>query len=237
MSSIGFDVAIIGGGLVGCMTAYALRKRGRSVVVLERGHVGGESSGVSFGSLRLQGQHDAELPLALRAQDIWESIEAELGESVEFVRHGHVHLALNAEHHARLENNARQCRAQPRRAQQWFNPDLSKGHRQTHQQRQLRHCIPITRGDGRDNRWTSLQVHKGKFFESMFSNAYRLTRYRRANCPRPSVALQIDNKIIRLVRHLLWHRPYIRNARIISPYIRESFGHSYINLSVGIGGA
>jgi len=112
MSSIDFDVAIIGGGLVGCMTAYALRKRGRSVVVLERGHVGGESSGVSFGSLRLQGQHDAELPLALRAQDIWESIEAELGESVEFVRHGHVHLALNAEHHARLENNARQCRAQ-----------------------------------------------------------------------------------------------------------------------------
>jgi sarcosine oxidase subunit beta len=111
MSGLDVDVAIVGGGLVGCMTAYALRRRGRSVAVLERGHVGGESSGVSFGSLRLQGQHDVELPLALRAQAIWETIEAELGESIEFVRHGHVHLALNAEHQARLERNASHGRA------------------------------------------------------------------------------------------------------------------------------
>lgn len=111
MSGTDVDVAIVGGGLIGCMTAYALRKRGRSVVLLERGHVGGESSGVSFGSLRLQGQHEAELPLALRAQEIWETIEAELGESIEFVRHGHVHLALSAEHQARLERNACHGRA------------------------------------------------------------------------------------------------------------------------------
>lgn len=111
MSGIDVDVAIVGGGLIGCMTAYALRKRGRSVAVLERGRVGSESSGVSFGSLRLQGQHAVELPLALRAQEIWETIEAELGESIDFVRHGHVHLALNDEHVTRLERNARYGRA------------------------------------------------------------------------------------------------------------------------------
>ncbi len=111
MSGIDVDVAIVGGGLIGCMTAYALRKRGRSVAVLERGRVGGESSGVSFGSLRLQGQHAVELPLALRAQEIWETVEAELGESIDFVRHGHVHLALNDEHVARLERNAHNGRA------------------------------------------------------------------------------------------------------------------------------
>jgi sarcosine oxidase subunit beta len=111
MSGTDAEVAIVGGGLVGCMIAYALRRRGRSVVLLERGHVGGESSGVSFGSLRLQGQHEAELPLALRAQAMWEAIEAELGESVEFRRHGHVHLALDAEQQARLERNARNAHA------------------------------------------------------------------------------------------------------------------------------
>lgn len=111
MSGTEVDVAIVGGGLIGCMTACAIRKHGRSVIVLERGHVGGESSGVSFGSLRLQGQHEVELPLALRAQDIWEAAEADLGESIEFVRHGHVHLALNAEHQGRLEHNARHGRA------------------------------------------------------------------------------------------------------------------------------
>ncbi|WP_291296794.1 FAD-binding oxidoreductase [Elioraea sp.] len=111
MSAIDVDVAIVGGGLIGCMTAFALCKRGRSVVVLERGRVGGESSGVSFGSLRLQGQHAVELPLALRAHEIWETIEEELGESIQFARHGHVHLALNDEHRARLESNARHGRA------------------------------------------------------------------------------------------------------------------------------
>ena len=110
MSSIEADVTIIGGGLIGCMAAYFLRKRGRSVVVMERALVGGESSGVSFGSLRLQGQRDTELPLALRAQEIWESIETEFNESVEFAQEGHVHLALNPEHVARLEQNAAHMR-------------------------------------------------------------------------------------------------------------------------------
>lgn len=111
MSGTDTEVAIVGGGLVGCMIAHALRQRRRNVVVLERGHVGGESSGVSFGSLRLQGQHEAELPLALRAQALWEGIEAELGESVEFRRHGHVHLALDDAQQARIERNALIARA------------------------------------------------------------------------------------------------------------------------------
>ena len=79
--------------------------------MLERGLVGGESSGVSFGSLRLQGQHEAELPLALCSQALWEGMEQALGESVEFTRHGHVHLALSDEHVARLEHNAAIARA------------------------------------------------------------------------------------------------------------------------------
>jgi sarcosine oxidase subunit beta len=92
------------------MAAYYLRQRGRSVVVLERAFVGGESSGVSFGSLRLQGQHETELPFALRAQDRWERIEAELGESLEFAQHGLVHLAISPEQVERLETNAAHMR-------------------------------------------------------------------------------------------------------------------------------
>jgi len=93
------------------MIAWRLCLLGRRVLLLERGLVGGESSGVSFGSLRLQGQHEAELPLALCAQALWEGMEQALGESLEFVRHGHVHLALSDEHVARLEHNAATARA------------------------------------------------------------------------------------------------------------------------------
>lgn len=110
MTAVEVDVAIVGGGLIGCMAAYYLGKRGRSVVVLERALVGGASSGVSFGSLRLQGQHGPSVPMALRAHALWEDIEDELGESVGFVQQGHVHLALNPAQVARLEANADQLR-------------------------------------------------------------------------------------------------------------------------------
>jgi len=111
MSRFDAEVAIVGGGLIGCMTAHELRKRGRSVIVLERGLVGCQSSGVSFGSLRLQGQHEPELPLALRSQELWEGVEAQIGESVEFARHGHVHLAIEEDQEARLEASAVHARA------------------------------------------------------------------------------------------------------------------------------
>lgn len=104
------EVLIVGGGLVGCMIAHELRRRGRSVLVLERGRVGAQSSGVSFGSLRLQGQHEPELPLALRSQELWGGVEALVGESVEFVRQGHVHLALDDGQDARLVRNAEHSR-------------------------------------------------------------------------------------------------------------------------------
>jgi sarcosine oxidase subunit beta len=93
------------------MTAYYLSKRGRSVVVLERARVGSASSGVSFGSLRLQGQHGPSLAMALRAQSLWDRIEAEIGERVGFAQKGHVHLAVDPEQIARLEENARSLRA------------------------------------------------------------------------------------------------------------------------------
>jgi sarcosine oxidase subunit beta len=110
LSRIEADVAVVGGGLVGCAAAYYLRKRGYSVVVAERGFIGGQSSGVSFGNLRLQGHEVEELPLALRAQALWEAVERELGESVEFVQHGHVHLALSTEHIGRIERHAEAAR-------------------------------------------------------------------------------------------------------------------------------
>jgi len=93
------------------MLACNLRKFGRSVLVLERGFIGGESSGTSFGSLRLQGTHGQALELALHSQAIWRTVEEELGESVEFDASGHVHLALDDHQVGRIEENARQMRA------------------------------------------------------------------------------------------------------------------------------
>lgn len=45
------DVLIIGGGVIGCAIAYTLRQRGLSVMVLERGEIGGQASSAAAGLL------------------------------------------------------------------------------------------------------------------------------------------------------------------------------------------
>ncbi len=103
MRTIHRDVAIIGGGLVGTWTAYFLRKRGRSVAVIEKGAVGSQASGVNFGNVRLQGRHPTEFPLALRAHQQWERIEELIGERCEFAPRGHYYVALDHKNLAKLE--------------------------------------------------------------------------------------------------------------------------------------
>jgi sarcosine oxidase subunit beta len=106
------DVAIIGGGIAGCAAAVALRQAGLSVAVLEKRLCGAGASGVNFGGVRQQGRHLAELPLALRARELWDRLNATLGEDVEFDPSGHVKVARSESDMAELEryaNDARGC--------------------------------------------------------------------------------------------------------------------------------
>ncbi|MCS0494534.1 FAD-binding oxidoreductase [Ancylobacter sp. MQZ15Z-1] len=98
MSQMHTDVVIIGAGSIGTLTALYLVRQGLSVVLLDRGFAGGQSTGVSPGSLRLQGRNPTEMPLSMRAQEMWEAFEDDIGESVEFEQKGHLFLALTPAH-------------------------------------------------------------------------------------------------------------------------------------------
>jgi len=97
------DVAIIGGGLVGCSTALALREKGLSVALFERGFCGAQASGVNYGGVRRQGRPMAQMPLALRAHAIWQGLRQRIGIDGEFQATGHLKLARNASEMASLE--------------------------------------------------------------------------------------------------------------------------------------
>ena len=103
MNRIATEVAIVGGGIMGAVTALYLRRRKVSVAVLERGSAGMQASGVNFGNLRLQARKPPELPLSLRAQNLWADLEAETGESFEYFNGGHLWVARNAEQMAVVE--------------------------------------------------------------------------------------------------------------------------------------
>lgn len=104
------DVSIIGGGTAGCAAAVALRRKGMSVVLLEKRRCGAAASGVNFGGVRQQGRHLAELPLSRRARPMWDSMNETLGEDVEFVASGHIKLARSDADLAELERYAEAAR-------------------------------------------------------------------------------------------------------------------------------
>ncbi|MFD2173999.1 NAD(P)/FAD-dependent oxidoreductase [Rhodobacter lacus] len=86
------DVAIVGGGIVGAAAAFYLAQSGQSVALLEKGLIGAEQSGRNWGWVRVAGRDLREIPLALRAQEIWPGLAAALGADLGYRRTGIVYV-------------------------------------------------------------------------------------------------------------------------------------------------
>lgn len=104
------DVIVIGGGIMGAAAAYFLRRRKRSTVLIERGLIGQQASGVNFGNVRRQGRFLPQLPLAHRSRAIWGRMKDLLGEDAEFLPTGHLRVCYNQTQLGVLENYAAQAR-------------------------------------------------------------------------------------------------------------------------------
>lgn len=87
-----YDIAIIGGGIMGCATALRVTQGGMSAIVLDQGDLGQGASGVNAGTLSLQIKRVKLMPYALKGHHIWESIGAAVG----FTKTGGYTLAFNA---------------------------------------------------------------------------------------------------------------------------------------------
>ena len=96
------DVAIIGGGIVGCSAAYFLAREGLRVAVFEKGRIAGEQSGRNWGWVRQQGRSPAELPLMMRSLRLWLELREQLGD-IGFRQGGSLYLAQDESHLAELE--------------------------------------------------------------------------------------------------------------------------------------
>jgi glycine/D-amino acid oxidase-like deaminating enzyme len=99
VSDTSTDVLIVGGGILGCATAYYLARRNQDVLLVERGGLNREASGANAGSLHIQihGAHfrfqyqdspraaerraffDASNRLFVDAARVWAGLERELG--------------------------------------------------------------------------------------------------------------------------------------------------------------
>lgn len=101
----GYDVAILGAGLVGCAAAFELSHRGRRVGVFDQGEVNRGASGRNAGSLHFQIEprmlahgYDprrlAELiPVNLQAIEDWRELPRRLNAPLELAMHGGLMVA------------------------------------------------------------------------------------------------------------------------------------------------
>ncbi len=85
-----YDIAIIGGGIMGCATALRLAEAGMRPIVLDQGDLGQGASGVNAGTLSLQIKRVNLMPYALRGHREWEKA----GDKVGFHRTGGYTLAF-----------------------------------------------------------------------------------------------------------------------------------------------
>lgn len=101
------DVVVIGGGIVGTFAALALAERGISVVVCEKGRIGGEQSGRNWGWVRQMGRDPSEIPLAMESVELWRGLNERLGLETGYRRTGILYVCTTdrevAEHQTWLE--------------------------------------------------------------------------------------------------------------------------------------
>jgi len=93
MSTAGFDVAVVGGGLHGLSAALHLARAGRRTVILERSWVGRHASSATAAGVRTLWRDLAEVPISLEAMEMWHGIAGIVGDDCGFHADGQIRVA------------------------------------------------------------------------------------------------------------------------------------------------
>ena len=88
-----YDVIIIGGGIMGCSTAFQLAQRGLNVAIFEKDAIGTGPSGRSSAIIRQHYSNELTASMALYSLGVFQDFEDRVGGECGFVKSGFVMLA------------------------------------------------------------------------------------------------------------------------------------------------
>jgi glycine/D-amino acid oxidase-like deaminating enzyme len=97
------QVVIVGGGIIGTCAALFLAEMGHSVVLCEKGRIGGEQSSRNWGWCRTMGRDAREIPLAIESLRLWRGMNARIGRETGFREAGIAYLCETEQELAKQE--------------------------------------------------------------------------------------------------------------------------------------
>ena len=77
--SASFDVVVIGGGVIGCATAWELSRAGASVAVVEKGALASGSTGRSSAIVRQHYSNEVTARMALHGLRVFQDFDERVG--------------------------------------------------------------------------------------------------------------------------------------------------------------
>ena len=101
------DVIVLGAGIVGAACARSCAQAGLSVLVLDRGPIGGGTTAAGMGHLVVMDDSEAQFALTSRSCQLWQDLRAELPEDVEYDNCGTLWVAADDEEMAEVHRKAR----------------------------------------------------------------------------------------------------------------------------------
>ncbi|HKP83271.1 MAG TPA: FAD-dependent oxidoreductase, partial [Pyrinomonadaceae bacterium] len=107
MSAKGYDVVIIGAGIVGSACAAECAREGLSVAIVEAGIIGGGATAAGMGHLVVMDDSEAQFALTRYSQQLWDEIGDELPREVEHDACGTIWIAVDDEEMAEVARKAK----------------------------------------------------------------------------------------------------------------------------------
>lgn len=88
-------VAVIGSGIIGCASAYYLRKQGVDVTVFERDKIGAGATPRAGGGIREQFSTSESIALSRISIEVWKTFEENFDVNIGYRQPGYLYLARN----------------------------------------------------------------------------------------------------------------------------------------------
>jgi glycine/D-amino acid oxidase-like deaminating enzyme len=93
----GFDVAIVGAGIVGAACAAALSREGLSVAVIDKGGIASGTTAAGMGHIVMMDDSEAQFALTHYSQKLWNQLAGEMPKACEYEHCGTIWVAADEE--------------------------------------------------------------------------------------------------------------------------------------------